>query len=198
MLCAGLHAVFRSFVPDLSPRHTDRRYSCGVHGITDGIFVIAIVFVLLLLQTVRETQSGSTDPHYAVPRAVVGPSGTRVMERRPNSEPDTPCPPPLLRRIPPGDMPPACLERGRSRTYRMMTCWDGPRYPAFNRYESRLRSFQKRSWPHRRRSPGSFAAAGLFYTGTGLCISLPYCIATPLPFIHSCYISLSSPYRTCR
>ena len=140
MLCAGLHAVFRSFVPDLSPRHTDRRYSCGVHGITDGIFVIAIVFVLLLLQTVRETQSGSTDPHYAVPRAVVGPSGTRVMERRPNSEPDTPCPPPLLRRVPPGDMPPACLERGRSRTYRMMTCWDGPRYPAFNRYESRLRS----------------------------------------------------------
>ena len=173
MLCAGLHAVFRSFVPDLSLRHTDRRYSCDVHGITDGIFVIAIVFLSLL-----QTQLGSPAPHYAVPRAVACPSSTRVMERRPNSGPDTPCPPPLLRRVPPGDMPPACLERGRSRNYRMMR-WDGPRYPAFTNYESRLRSFQKRSWPHRRRSPGSFAAAGLFYTGTGLCISLPYCIATP-------------------
>ena len=175
MFRAGLHAVFRSFVPDLSLRHTDRRYSCDVHGITDGIFVIAIVFLLLL-----QTQSGSPAPHYAVPRAVACPSSTRVMERRPNSEPDTPCPPPLIRRVEPGTLPPACLERGRSRHYRMMTCWDGPRYPAFNRYESRLRSFQKRSWPHPRRSPGSFAAAGLFYTGTGLCISLPYYyIATP-------------------
>ena len=40
----------------------------------------------------RETQSGSTDPHYALPRAVAAPSGMRIMERKPNSEPDTPCP----------------------------------------------------------------------------------------------------------
>ena len=76
----------------------------------------------------------------------------------------------------------------------MMTCWDGPRYPAFNHYEARLRSFQKRSWPHKKRSPGSFAAAGLFYTGTDLYISRPYIISTPYPI----YISLSYHYRTRR
>ncbi len=135
----------------------------------------------------RETQLGSTGSHYAVPRAVAGPSGARCMERRPNTEPDTPCPPPLIRRVEPGTLPPACMERGRSRHYRMMTCWDGPRYPAFNHYEARLRSFQKRSWPHKKRSPGSFAAAGLFYTGTDLCISRSYIISTPYPI----YISLS-------
>ena len=127
----------------------------------------------------RETQTGSTDPHYAVPRAVAGPSVVRIMERRPNSEPDTPCPQQLIRRVEPGHLPPACLERGRSRTYRMMTCWDGPRYPAFNSYGSRLRSFLQRSWRNKKRSPGSFAAAGLFYTGTGLGVLLPYHIATP-------------------
>ena len=163
----------------LSFAHSFPTYPRAIRTVVTAVVYMALQTGYLLLQTVRTPQLGSTDPHYAVPRAVVGPSGTRVMERRPNSEPDTPCHPPLLQRVSPGVLPPACLERGRSRKYRMMTCWDGPRYPAFNRYESRLRSFQKRSWPHPRRSPGSFAAAGLFYTGTGLCISLPYCIATP-------------------
>ena len=81
--------------------------------------------------------------------------------------------PPLpIRHVLPGELPPACLERGRARTYRMMTCWDGPRYPAFNSYDSRLRSFAKRIWPHPESSPVSFAAAGLFYTGKDLCVSL--------------------------
>ena len=108
---AGLHAVFPSFVPVLSQRHTDRRYSCGVHGITGVIFGIAAVF--LLLQMERETQLGGTDPHYAT---LAGPSGVRLMERRPNTEPDTPCPPPLIRLVQAGDLPAACLERGRYRT----------------------------------------------------------------------------------
>ena len=103
---AGLHAVFPSFVPDLSQRHTDCRYSCSVHGITGVICGIATL-LLLLLQMERETQSGGTDPHYAVPRTVAGPSGVRLMERRPNSEPVIPCPPPLLRRVQPSDLPPA-------------------------------------------------------------------------------------------
>ena len=185
MFRAGLHAVFHSFVPDLSLHHTDCRYSCGVHGITDGIFVIATVF--LLLQMERETQSGRTGPRYAVPRAVADPSGVRFMERRPNSEPDTPCPPPLIRCVDPGDLPPASMERGLSRTYRMMKCWDGPQYPAFNRYEDRRRSFLKTSWPHTNLSPSSFAAAGFFYTGTDLCISLPYNVSTQYPFYISLY-----------
>ena len=104
---AGSHAVFRSFVPDLSLRYTDCRYSCGVYGIAGVIFDIAAIF--LLLQMESGTLSGGTDPHYAVPRTVAGPSGVRIMERRPNSEPDTPCPPPLIRRAQPGDLPPACL-----------------------------------------------------------------------------------------
>ena len=139
----------------------------------------------------RETQSGITDPHYAVPRAVESLGGTRIMERGPNSEPDTPCPPPLIRRDEPGHLPPACLERGRSRTYRMMTCWDGPRYPAFNSYGSRLRSFQKGSWPYVKLIPGSFAAAGLFYTGTDLCA---HCLTALLLHKHS-FIHATSLYR---
>ena len=122
--------------------------------------MIVCITTLLLLQMDRETQSGDTCPRYAVPRAQVGPSGVRLMERRPNSEPVTPCPPLPIRRVLPGQLPPACLERGRARTYRMMTCWDGPRYAAFNSYDSRLRSFGKRSWPHPKHNPGSLAAAG--------------------------------------
>ena len=65
----------------------------------------------------RETQSGGTDPHYAVPRPVAGPSGVRHMERRPNSEPDTPCTPPLIRRVQPGHLPPAYLPGARTVPY---------------------------------------------------------------------------------
>ena len=75
-----------------------------------------------------------------------------------------------IQRVPPGDLPPACLERERARSYIIMTCCDGPRYSAFGDYSSRLRSFAKRSWPHPKRSPNSFSAAGFFYTGKGLCI----------------------------
>ena len=87
---AGLHAVFPSFVPVLSQRYTDCCYRCGVHGITVVIFGIAAVF--LFLQMELETQSGGTDLDYEIPRAVAGPSGVCIIERRPNSEPDTPCP----------------------------------------------------------------------------------------------------------
>ena len=163
--------------------------------VTDKVYMLLrIALLLFLIQMERETQSGDACTHYAVPRALTGPTGERVMERLPNSEADTPYPPPLIRCVRPGDLPPACLERGRSRTYRMMTCWDGPRYPAFNSYASPLRFFEKRSWPHPKRSPGSFAAAGLFYTGTDLCISLPYHIYS-ITILH---LSLSSPYRTRR
>ena len=118
----------------------------------------------------RRPQSGDTAPCYAVPRSQTGPGGVRLMEYRPNSEPDTPCPPLPIQRVPPGDLPPACLERERARIYRMMTCWEGPRYPGFSGYSSRLRSFAKRSWPHPKRSPNSFSAAGFFYAGKDLCI----------------------------
>ncbi len=74
---AGLHAVFPSFAPVLSQRHTGRRYSCGVLGVTGVIFGIAAVSLFLQMQ--RETQSGGTDPHYAIPRAVAVPSGVRIM-----------------------------------------------------------------------------------------------------------------------
>ena len=138
-----------------------------------------IFCITTLLQMERETQSGDSGPHYAVPRTLAGPSGVRLIQRRPNSEPDAPCLPPLIRCVQPGELPSACLERGRVRTYRMMICWDGPRYPAFNSYGSRLRSFAMTSWPHPKRSPGSFAAAGLFYTGKDLCVSLLKQISTP-------------------
>ena len=108
------------------------------------IFGIA---TLLLLQIERETQSGDACAHYAVPRALAGPIGVRIMERRPNSEPDTPWPPLPIRRVLPCELPPACLERGRVHTFRMMTCCDGPLYPAFNSYDSRLRSFARKSGP---------------------------------------------------
>ena len=82
--------------------------------VTDIIFCITTL--LLLLKMERETQSGDTCPHYAVPRPLAGPSGVRLMERRPNSEPDTPCPPRPIRRVQPGEPSPACLERSRART----------------------------------------------------------------------------------
>ena len=160
--------------------------------------MIFCITTLLLLQMDRETPTGDACPHYAVPSALEGPSGVRIMERRPNSEPDTPCPPLPIRRVLPGDLPPACLERGRARTYRMMTCWDGQRYPAFNSYDSRLRSFAKRSWPHPKRSPCSFAAAVLFYTVKDLCVSLldqAHNCSIPVP---STLLLLSSRFRTRR
>ena len=79
--------------------------------------------------------------------------------------------PPLpIQRVPPGGLSPACLEQERARIYRMMTCWDGPRYRGFSTYSSRLRSFSRRSWSHPKRNPNSFSPAGFFYTGNELCI----------------------------
>ena len=154
--------------------------------------------ITTLLQMESETPSGDACTQYAVPRALAGPSGDRIMERRPNSWPDTPCPPPPTRRFLPGELPPACLERGRARTYRIMTCWDGPRYPAFNSYDSGLCYFARRSWPHPKRSPVFFAAAGLFYTGKDLCLSLldqTHNCSIPVP---STLLFLSSRFRTRR
>ena len=135
-------------------------------------------FITTLLQMEHETQSGDTGPHYAVPRTLAGSSGVRLIERRPNSEPDSPCPHRLFV-VSSLAICPCGLERGLARTYSMITCWDGPRYPAFNSYGSRLRSFAMTSWPHPKRSPGSFAAAGLLYTGKDLCVSLLKQISTP-------------------
>ena len=75
-----------------------------------------------------------------------------------------------MERIPPGCLHPVCIQRERTRLYRMMTCLDVPRYSGFSTYSSRLRSFGKKSWPHPKRSPNSFRAAGFFYTGKDLCI----------------------------
>ena len=116
----------------------------------------------------RRQQLEDTGAHYEVPKTLAGPGGSiRLMDRRPNSGPYTPCPPLPDHRVQPGDLPPICLERERARTYRM-TCWDGPRYPAFSTDTSRLRSFAKRSWPRPKRSPNSCSAVGLFYTGKDL------------------------------
>ena len=129
-----------------------------------------IFCITTFLQMERRPQSGDTAPRYAVPRTLTGPGGVRMMEYRPNSEPDTPCPTLTTQRVPSGGLPPACLERERARIYRMMTCWDGSRYPAFNNYSSRLCLFAMRSRPHPKRSPNSFSAAGFFYAGKDLCI----------------------------
>ena len=128
-----------------------------------------IFSITTFLQMERRPQSGDT-ALYAVPRTLTGPGGVRMMEYRLNSEPDTPCPTLTTQRVPSGGLPPACLERERARIYRM-TCWEGPRYPAFVNYISRLRSFAHKSWPHPKRSPNSFSAAGFFYTGKVLCVS---------------------------
>ena len=142
-------------------------YRCSLQlcllGITDVIFGITT-----FLQMARRQQLEDTGAHYEVPKTLAGPGGSiRLMDRRPNSGPYTPCPPLPDHRVQPGDLPPICLERERARTYRM-TSWDGPRYPAFSTDTSRLRSFAKRSWPHPKLSPNSFSAAGLFYTGKDL------------------------------
>ena len=118
----------------------------------------------------RRQPLGDTGPQYAVPKTRAGPSGICLMEIHPNSGTDTPCPI-TCSSCPAWRSAPACLERERARTYRMSTCWDGPRYPAFSNYSLRLRSFAKGSWPHRKRSPNSFSAAGFFYTGKDLCVS---------------------------
>ena len=123
-----------------------------------------------LLQMECRSKSGDTAPCYGVPRAHLAPSGVRPMEIRPNSGPDTPCLPLPTQRTQPGGLPPSCLERERARTYRMLTYWDGPRYPMYSSYISHLRSFAKRSWLHHKRSPVKFSVGGLFYTGTVLCV----------------------------
>ena len=123
------------------------------------------------LQMERRTQSGDTAPRYAVPRTPKGRGGVRMMEYRPNFKPDTLCSPLIAQRVPPGGLPLACLEQERARIYRMMTCWDGPRYSAFDTYLSRLHSFAHKIWPHPKLSPNSFSAEGFFYTGKVLCVS---------------------------
>ena len=87
--------------------------------------ILGIAPLLLLLQMEGVTQSGDACTKYAVPRALAGPSGERIMERRPNSEADTPCPPLPIHRALPCELPPASLERDRARTYRMMTVGTG-------------------------------------------------------------------------
>ena len=61
--------------------------------VTDKVYMLLrIALLLFLIQMERETQSGDACALYAVPRALTGPTGERVMERLPNSRPDTPCP----------------------------------------------------------------------------------------------------------
>ena len=151
--------------------------------------------ITTFLQMERRQPLGDTEPHYAVPKTPAGPMGIRLMEIRPNSGSDTPCPPLPVHRVPPRDLPPACLQRERALTYRMLTCWDGPRYPAFSNYNSRLRSFAKRSWPHPRRSPTSFSAAGFFYTGKVLCVSAAKTIIYSVLVPSTLHSHLSFPYR---
>ena len=50
-----------------------------------------IVYHYILLQVERETESGETCPHYAVPRTQAGPGVVRLIERRPTSDPNTLC-----------------------------------------------------------------------------------------------------------
>ena len=42
--------------------------------------------------------------------------------------------------------------------------------PEFGNYISRLRSFALKSWPHPKRSPIAFIAAGFFHNGKVLCV----------------------------
>ena len=151
-----------------------------------------IFCITTFLHMERRARTGDTAPGYAVPRTLTGSGGVRMMKYRLNSGPDIPCPPLPAQRVPPGRLLPACLERERARIYRMMTCWDGPRYPAFGNYISRLRSFAHKSWPQPKRSPDSFSAAGFFYTGKILCVStaklniyvvVPSTLHSPLSFI---------------
>ena len=51
-----------------------------------------IFCITTFLQMERRQQLGDTGPQYAFPKSHVGPGGIRLMEIRPNSEPDTPCP----------------------------------------------------------------------------------------------------------
>ena len=193
MCCINKCCFVRAYI--LSFLHSFPSYPNAIQTVVTGVIFVIAAVILLLLQMEHETQSGGPDAHCAIPRAVAGPSGVRIMERRPNSEPDTPCPPPLIRRVQPGDLPPACLERGRSLTYRMMTSWDGLRYPAFNSYGSRLRSFEREAGLAR----SVVRALSLRRVYSILVRTYAFhCLTTYLLHNHSFYISLSSHYRTCR
>ena len=92
-----------------------------------------------------------------------------VTERRPTSGPDTPIDA-LLEHQTADRINTASLEREGATQYRMIVCWDGPRYPGLCFYTWRQRSFQKRAWSHKTLSTQALSAAGVFFTGNDLCI----------------------------
>jgi hypothetical protein len=53
------------------------------------------------------------------------------------------------------------LEHSLAERYRALVFWDGPKHPAFNTYNARLRSFDK-GWPHHQHNAELFSAAGFF------------------------------------
>jgi hypothetical protein len=81
------------------------------------------------------------------------------MDFRPNWGPDTPA------------FQVEMLEHSLAERYRTLVRWEGPKQPAFNTYNARLRSFDK-GWPHRHHNAELFCAAGFFYTGMDLTITI--------------------------
>jgi hypothetical protein len=71
------------------------------------------------------------------------------MEHRPNSRPDTPA------------IKVEMIEDSLAERSRALVRWDGPKHPAFNTYNARLRSFEK-GWPNRHNNAELFSAAGFF------------------------------------
>jgi hypothetical protein len=60
------------------------------------------------------------------------------------------------------------LEQSLAERYRALVRWDGPKHPAFNTYNARLRSFDK-AWPHH--NAEEFSAAGFLYACIDLTIT---------------------------
>ena len=64
--------------------------------ITAGIYMALHTYFVFIIYCIyyrwNARQKGDNGPHYAVPRTLVGPRGVRLVEMRPNSEPDTPYP----------------------------------------------------------------------------------------------------------
>jgi hypothetical protein len=81
------------------------------------------------------------------------------MEFRPDFGPDAP------------SLQVEMLQHSLAERYRALVRWDGPKHPAFSTYNERLRSFEK-GWPYRPHNAKLFSAAGLFYSGMDLTITL--------------------------
>jgi hypothetical protein len=78
------------------------------------------------------------------------------------------------------------LYRSLAERYSVLVRLDGPKHQTFITYDARLRLFGK-GWPHRRHNVEEFSAAGFFYTGMGLTITL---VQTVLLHYTRIYLSL--------